>query len=413
MVALNKKFYKRRNDLETQGDNIFSRASKNISTLTPIIFGLILGPTVVVSSIISQAAFLMIANILLSVGLSLAFFNRVYQGNAKFLEVILTLGMITALFFLVLYLSPVITGWDLLSVISFINLFASSINSFFLLRTLILPPLLATFKYILGKIGIHIDIHLDKQRDFHVEVDLEKGLKSDAAATELITKNYPMATSENLKDNNWRKIAIKPYNRSKEVIYGYATRYRSTPFGEINNHDKIAERLKVVENIMFNAATDSSHNVLLKNKLIKKSFKVQSMQDDVTILSSSYENYGKSQKDEFIERRFLHVKHHGVEVPTSELIRCLNDNIHMQINKIINLLQCYPLHMAIDLLDKILNKYLSTTHIETIKNTITTDEMKGLYSHQELSKFYIFSDSTSKTNEDSHYQTSSQNIMAK
>lgn len=393
-LSLNKKFYSRRQDLETQGENFFSKASKNISTIAPIIFGIILGPTVVVSSIMSQAAFLMIANILLSIGLSLAFFNKIYQGNAKFPEVFLTLGIITALFFLVLYLSPVITGWDLLGVISFINLFASSINSFFLLRTVVLPPFLALIQYVLSKIGINVDIHLDKHRDFQVEIDLEKGCKSDSAATELLTKNYPWATIENFSDNNWRKQAIIPYNNSKEMIYGYATKYRSMPFGEINNHEKISKCLKLVDNIMFDAATDSSHNVLLRNKLIRKSQKIKFMSDDLEILKNASESSSKKDIDNFIKNRFIHVKHNVTDDDKKPFVDCLENNITMQLNKIIKLLQCYPLHLAIDSLDKYLNQYLSPIQKEKIREAIATENIKELYTQKDLQRLGLFQHDT-------------------
>lgn len=386
MLVLNKKFYSRKKDLEQKGENIFSKASKNISTIAPIIFSVILGPTVVVSSIMSQAAFLMIANILLSIGLSLAFFNRIYQGNAKFLEIFLTLGIITALFFLVLYLSPVITGWDILGVISFINLFASSINSFFLLRTIVLPPVLACIKIILGKVGINVEIHLDKHRDFEAEIDVEREKRSDPAASTLLIKNYHgYATAENLQDNDWRKKAILPYTRSKEIIYGYATRYRSMPFGEINNHEKIAECLKQADNIMLKAATDGSHNVLLYNKLVWKSEKVKLMSDDIEKLTINYDNYSAQEKKSFINKRFIYIK--NGESATKELfVKSLETNVNIQLNKIVKLLQCYPLHIAIDYLEHRLNIYLSEAQRAVVRNKIATDEMCALYSVENLTR---------------------------
>lgn len=386
MLVLNKKFYSRKKDLEKQGENIFSKASKNISTIAPIIFSLILGPTVVVSSVMSQATFLMIANILLSIGLSLAFLNRVYHGNAKSLEIVLTLGMIAALFFLVLYLSPVITAWNVLGVISFINLFASSINAFFLLRTTILPPVLASIKFVLSKAGFKVDINLDKNRDFEVEIDFEKGLKSDAAATVLLTKNYPpcVATAENIVNNNWRTIAISPYNHSKDRLYHYATRYRSTPFGEINNREAIADCLKHVDNMMLKGSIDGSHNVFFFKKLIAKSEKVKAMSDDLTILNQHSQcSSDWTEKTSFINKRFIL---HSSAFKISQCIDVLNANIQTQLGKIKILLQCYPLHVAIDYLDKHLNKFLSAAQSAELKKRIATGEMQRLYPPGELQR---------------------------
>ncbi len=375
MVALNKKFYSRRKDIENKGDNIFSRASKNIATLTPIIFGIILGPTVVVSSIMSQAAFLMIANILLSIGLTVAFLNRVYQGNAKFLEIILTISMMAGLFFLVLYLSPVISGWNLLGAVSFINLFASSVNSFFLLRPLVLPPLLAVIEYGLSKVGIKVDVDLDKQRNFEVEIDLDKGFKSDSSATDLLMKNYPSATTKNLNDNTWRENAIAPYNHSKEVLYKYATRYRSLPFGEINNYEKISKCIKLVDSIFIDGATDSSHNVFFKNKLIHKSQKIKFFRDDIEKINSL--------KCDDIKKRFISMSSKDLHEKTG-LVSCLQENVQLQLNKIINLLNCYPLHIAIDLLEKTLSKNMNEEDINAIKDKIVTEDKKSLYIETEL-----------------------------
>lgn len=386
MLSLNKSVYSARH-VEKHGDNIFSKAAKDLSTVTPIIFGIILGPTVVVSSIMSQAAFLMIANILLSVGLSLMFFNRVYQGNAKLPEIFLTLSIITALFFLVLYVSPVIMGLDFLSILSYINLFASSINSFFLMRNILLPPFLKVIHDVTAKLGMKIDTHLDKPRDFQVENDEKKGLKSDTIADELLVKNYTHADSKNLRDNNWRKKAIEPYNHSKEVIYNYATRYRSTLFGEINNRDNITDCLNLVNGIMFKGATDSSHNVFLRNKLIRKSIKINRMQEDKDYLEKNYSSWNPKEKEAFIKGHFIHLNSITFKEESSEtLTKCYDVNIELQLSKIINILKCYPLHLAIESLDKYLSKHLFSDHIEKIKEAIATKETKELYSQHELDR---------------------------
>lgn len=154
-VHLRKSAFARNKERE-HNNNFFNKIHKNLSSLTHIGFAILLAPTIVISSFISQTFFLMIANIFLSMGFMFDFLHRIYHNEISYLEILLSIIAIALLFLLAFYLTPMIGGWTVLGTLCFINLFSSSITSFFLIRNLVIPPLLSLIRLTAKSLGFEI-----------------------------------------------------------------------------------------------------------------------------------------------------------------------------------------------------------------------------------------------------------------
>lgn len=378
MVQLKKSFYKRKNRLENRGSNPPKRAYNKMQALGPIIFGLFFAPAIIATTLISQTAFLMIANILLSVGSLLTIGYGLYEKirdkkyQAAFWEFMFTAAIMTGLFFLAFNYAPLIAGSGFLATLCFMNLFASSINVFMLMRLIVLPPLLATTQYILSKLGLKSSIELESAPDFDLECD--------DCANELITKNYTDESIINTENKDWKIQALLPFNKSKELIYKYIDKYLKSFFGAIERSGEIKSRQANYDSMVENRSIDGSHNVFFKNKLIAKSLKVQRL---TNAYKECLENPPRA-KPLFAERKKILEKYFNKssvkeKVNHEEYLTALKTEIFNQYRKLITVLECFPLHMALDHLQKVMSISLSDSQVETLKKSIINEGNLSIY----------------------------------
>ncbi|MCX7114523.1 MAG: hypothetical protein NTW08_01210 [Gammaproteobacteria bacterium] len=110
-----------------------------------------LTPVVVVSSLVSQEALLILAGVILALAYLASFTYRIYRGQVSWAEGIWTLIGLALFIGLAVYfllpLFPVATSF--LAIVSFAGIIATAINTFFLLKTFIFP----FFKSLMGHLG--------------------------------------------------------------------------------------------------------------------------------------------------------------------------------------------------------------------------------------------------------------------
>lgn len=148
-LSLNHASFAKNHDRESAGGNIFSLAHKNLSFLSNVVIPAIFTPAVIISTLVSHGVFLTLLNAFLALGYCVEFLNRILMNDAEYLELCISAMSIAIIVTLTLYSAPIAAGLNLLSLINFTNLLATSINSFFLIRTFIVPPLEARIKNIL------------------------------------------------------------------------------------------------------------------------------------------------------------------------------------------------------------------------------------------------------------------------
>lgn len=367
-------FYKSDKSLARKGDNISKRVHKNMQALGPIIFALFFAPTVVVvSSIMSQAAFLIASNIFLSLGFLVSITYGIYEKFtnqrklAAVLELVFSLAIIAGLFFLAFYFTPFIGGWSFLGTLSFINLFASSINIFMLIRVLLLPPILSSLQAFLVKCGFEkAKIELEYSRD--IRAVGEDNTSEDFCANILLIK-YPESCRR--FDDNWKKEAIKPFNHAKNVIRDYENKYQSSLLGNVIRSSDIANRRSNYMNMVERGDTDSIF-AFFRRKLIDKSSEVRkltvaagSVSEDLRLHSNACKYFVKHDAKDM---GFTFEEYQGV----------LRLKIKVLITEMLNILQAYPLHMALDHLNKTL-KELTEDQRRYLARNICVESQVGLY----------------------------------
>lgn len=269
-LILKKSFYRRNRDRELENNNFFNKIHKNITSLTNVAFAIILAPTIVVSSLLSQATFLMIANIFLSLGVISSFFYRIYRQEMSLLEAIVSLLCMLALFFAAFYFIPIAPGLGLLGIIGLTNLFSSSINSFFLLKNIVVPPLQLLFANIMRIFGWNLKADMVYKKPLNLQTDrhvLDKLLRKDCGYD---------SSSQRFQDKD-----ITHFNNSLNLMCEYINKYQRAFLGSINNFDNIKSLESAVNKLITDGNTDGSTGFINK----KLNFKVTKIQILVKVYS--------------------------------------------------------------------------------------------------------------------------------
>lgn len=363
-------FYKDAKDYDSRGDNPPKRAGRNLQVLGPILFAMFFGSTVVVvTSIMSQAAFVIISNICLSVGFLITISYGIYlkftnhKKLAATVELVLSLAIIAGLFCLAFYFTPFVSGWGLSGTLSFINLIASSINVFTALRVLVLPPILdKTQKGLIALGWVDAEIGLDFDRS--IRAVPENGNKADNRARHLLS-NYP---TEVRSMPEWdKRAAIKPYNNAIELNSRYINKYRAALFGSIIRDDSIRER-ESSSNAFKNGNTDAMfrfYKTKVRDK-ISSTRKLYKALDNLRNGSKPYKEY------------FLKRDAKNKYFTKDDFIGSLIAKINIYKQEILVLLNCFPLHIALQFLIESADEF-TAEEIKYYVQKISTEEQVKLY----------------------------------
>lgn len=370
-------FYKDDKSYDSRGDNPPKRAGKNLQFLGPVLFAMFFGSTVVVvTSILSQAAFVIISNICLSVGFLITISYGIYlkftnkKKLAAVVELALSLAIITGLFLLALYFTPFVSGWGLAGTLSFLNLIASSINVFTALRILVLPPILDRTQKGLISLGF-VKADLSLEFDRNVRPVSENGFRRDNRAKHILAA-YPIEVRQG--QNYDTSVAIKPYNNAIKRNSDYINKYRASLFGSIIRADDIRDR-ENSSNSFKNGNTDAMFR-FYRTKIRDKIYSTRELakakeacKDTKETLRASNQHYAQY----FVKRDAKNTK-----FTKDDYIQSFQEKIESYRLEIIVLLNCMPLYLALQFLIDSADEFTGE-EIRDYATEICTEEQVRIY----------------------------------
>lgn len=330
-IRLRKTLFSRNRHREKEKTSLFDTIYKNLSFLTNVAFVIILAPTIVISSLLSHASFLMIANIFLALGFVVHFCHRIYLREVSYSELLISLVAIGLLCLLAFYLSPAITSWTFISTLCFINLFSTSITSFFLIRNLIIPPLQSTIQHVSKSLGYE-----ETTAFFYIKplsVAKDRGVVNI-----LLNKFYNYGSfSKKYSDDD-----LKPFNKIIDVLSHYVNKYQQPVLGYINNYERIKELENAISKLVNNGDTVSSLGFVNK-KIMFKNSKIEAL-SEVRVLLDKHKQENKIELNN-INRFFYSLHPITEENQTQTLDTCialLETEIIRQQAKVNDLSSCVP-----------------------------------------------------------------------
>ncbi len=330
-IKINKKYFARNRHRELEERGIFNTISRDLLFLTNTSFMIILAPTIVISSVLSHASLLMIANLFLAFGFVFNFGRRVFAREVSISEFLITLIVIALLCLLAFYLSPAITQLSFIGVLCFINIFTTSISSFFLIRNIIIPPIQSLIQRVARFFGFELTEHLFYVSPFSLE-------KDRGTIDRLSKKFYGYDSfSDKFAEEN-----ITPFNNMIAVLSRYVNKYQEPLLGYVNDYVRIKDLESTISKLVTKGDTDSTLT-FIKRKIDFKTTKIKALTQVKTELTQE-----SNQNRVFIQRFFNHLPSKIEENTTEVFTQCnalLQSEIERQQTKIDQLNACLPISM--------------------------------------------------------------------
>jgi hypothetical protein len=263
-LSLKESAFSRNRSREREGNSFFNTIHRSLTSFGGVFFTIILASTFVVTSFLSHASFLMIANIFLALGCLAHFCNRVYRGEVFFSEAVITVLSITMLFLLAFYFLPVIPGFSAVGALFFINLISTVISSFYLNRDLIVPPLQSIMQNIFKFFGYEMKASSNFTMPLTLENDREV---IDSLLRKF--KNY-----DSFDKSNFTEDDIVPFNKTLKVLSRYIDKYKKTFLGYFINYDQIKKLEGAVRKYSQEGNAEGGSTTFIKLKLGRKRTKI-------------------------------------------------------------------------------------------------------------------------------------------
>lgn len=325
-IKLNHAFFARNRHREKEYDNIFSNAHKSMAFLSNIIFLTLFPPVIAISNLFSSGVFLSLMNISLSIGYCAKSIQRLKEGEVSQLELVTSLFFLGLSLAITFHLAPAISLVNLVEVIGFINIISTGINSFFLIRNLVLPPVQTIIQHVLTSLGYEIKAIFFNKAPFSLEHDRP-------VLDRLLRKFYQHDSfSEEFKETH-----IQPFNNILSTLSRYINKYNEPFFGNLLNHDRINHLETAVSQLIIHGNTDSS-TVFIHRKIDFKCSKLN-------VLKQSRDEIISEKKLHFHSRFFIFSK----KIPETEqaqtkdkCLALLTEEIDRQSKKIELLKACIP-----------------------------------------------------------------------
>ncbi|MCR9192483.1 MAG: hypothetical protein NXI01_07465 [Gammaproteobacteria bacterium] len=327
-LLLNQLFFARNHDHESEGSNIFSLAHKSLSFLSNVVIPAIFTPAVIISTLVSHGVFLSLLNAFLALGYCVEFLNRMVLNDAEYIELFISVASIGIIFTITLYSAPIAAGLNLLSLINFINLLSTSVNSFFLIRNFIVPPLEARMKNVLNTWGFNV------QRSSIDKPPLT--LKKHRAAIDLyLTSNCQTNTWE----NGFLEGSIIPINTLLSKLTEYLKKYNEPFLGSLINQEKIGRVNKARQELMRGNAVNSLS--FIREKISYKTTKIKELEKAITLVEQE-KSSGSSEVSQNIACFFKNKKGKQHNDILDEGLILLNNKLTAQKTKVDALKVCLP-----------------------------------------------------------------------
>ena len=327
-TSLNKLYFSRNRHRESEDQDIFNIAYRSLSFITNTVFPIIFTPIVVITNAVSHSILFNLLNFFLALGYGTQFLNRMILKEVEFPELFISLSMITMFAAVSFYSFPLSGALTLLNTLNVVNILSISINSFFLVRNYILPPLQAFIKQTLHFFNIEVSTTF-----FNIE---KFSLEKDRPVLDRLLKKFYGHDSFAV---DFKKDEITVFNKLLDKLVIYINRYNEPFLGALNNQDKINHLTKALDQLMIDGNTDSSI-AFIRKKLDFKISKVKLLEQAVQVTQE--EQTKKVPDISHLYRFFSHIEKDNEKISIEQGLSSLQQELARQKNKIADLELCLP-----------------------------------------------------------------------
>ncbi len=261
--------FKRNRSREKNLGDVFHKTSTRLNWALTILFS----PVLMAPSLFSQEIVLMFISISLCLGNLANLGYRIYQNDVSKTELFLTLTILP-LFITAAYslLPSALSIVSLLGAIALTNQLAIGVNSFFLLRNSIIPPILGWFKHIARQLGFEIHDQYYQNKPFDLQADA-------CIVNSLYHKHFDHNLYEGPVEEDLKKL-----NQLLQILTDYINKYDEKIFGYMHYQQAINAVEGYISQLTVHGNADSSF-AFIKQKLIYKEVKLHKLNQAKSVLS--------------------------------------------------------------------------------------------------------------------------------
>ena len=245
-IKLSHSFFARNRHREQEYENIFSTTYKSLSFLSNIIFLIIFPPVIMIGNLFSHGVFLSILNISLSVGYIAKSIQKLRADEVGSLELYISFFFLCLSLAITFYLAPPIPLVSIITIIGFINLISTGVNSFFLIRNILLPPVETLIQRVFSLLGHEITTNFFKKTPFSLE-------KDRPVVDRLLRKFY----KHDSFSDEFNEDELIPLNNMLATLSRYINKYNVPFLGNVINHEAIDKLENAVSQLIINGNTDN------------------------------------------------------------------------------------------------------------------------------------------------------------
>lgn len=331
-LRLNKLFFARNRIREKDFGDIFNKTSRGLTNIMPLIITIFFAPVIITTSLFSKEIILMLANLSLSLGYLANFGYRLHQKEVSKAELLITTLTLLALLTLAYFLFPPLASVSFISILCAVNQMAVTVNLFFLVKDLIVPPCKKFIENIAQWLGFDIATHYYSKPPLSLE-------KDRYIIDELLKKSY----NHDSYSPGFTQDELDRLNRLLIKLSHYIDKYDESVLGYIYNKDAIADLEQQIAQLIVQGNPDSSYTFIRK-KIGFKTTKIHmletaqqhvltALKDPTSDATQTLEFFKGVERSELQKNR--------EEVLNSEL-ECLRHEIQRQKAKIESLEWCLP-----------------------------------------------------------------------
>lgn len=326
-IELNRPSFARNRHREEEYDNIFSVTYKSLSVLSNILFLVLFPPAIAISNLFSRDVFLSIMNIFLSIGYCAKFIHKIQYKEVSTLELVTSLLFLSASVAFAFYFTTAITFASVFDIIRVVNLIATGVNAFFLVRNLLVPPVEELVKYTLSSLGYEIHTSFFNKTPLSLAIDRP-------VIDRLLQKFY----KHNSFDDEFNPKQIIPFNNMLSVLSHYINKYHAPFLGNLINQERITGLENAVSQLIINGNTDSSTAFIHKKIAFKTS--------KINLLKQSIKELQPIQNSAQFNCQFFKykpsIKEHSSEEINENCLALLGAELNRQKHKLALLEACIP-----------------------------------------------------------------------
>lgn len=263
--SLKYEVFQRSKTRENLANGIFSDAKESINWLNRILITLFFTPVVGITDILAKNSIIVLGSISVAISYLANFTYRLIQEDASAIEILLNLFGISIAISLAVLLTPGTLPliYNLSGILFLINVAATGVNSYFLIRDVLLPPIYTIIKEIAYKLfNIKITDHLYKRKEFTLDDDYD-------VLFELTRRDYGVKL-ENNPSNPDTKEKIKTFNNLLNKLVAYLNKYNQQFFGNVRNQSQIDQIEKIIKEVAIECKTNTAYERLNKKITFKQ-----------------------------------------------------------------------------------------------------------------------------------------------